>query len=205
MLSLEEAINDMIDYGVPEFKLRAADTGTDVLIPYMMNDALEYYYVLKNAEVPEGLTDEWLSGLADAMQDSSYGRSMLHLSHEDGSTLILRYDRADYVLNYYQYHRIHHFWLPDHHLLRQLSYWVQTMADKWMFVGDEAVNAAESQLLRLAFFGPLRFYSPYGEDLSGKYPDYIEGSEAMLEYAKEAGDASFAAAVEKYLSVLLSA
>ncbi len=202
MLSLEDAVNEMIDYGVPEFRRCPSVSGEDLFIPYMMNDALECYYVLKNCRTPEGFTQDWLSGLADAEVNTSYGGGMLHLTHDDGSVVTLRYDRADYVMKCYRYHRIWHFWMPDHAVLRQLTYWVQTMADKWTYLGDEAVNEAENSLLRLAYFGPLRYYRPFRENLSGKYPDYIDGSEAMEEYAKEAGDAAFEAEVRQYRELL---
>lgn len=110
-LSLENLlllVDDLLELEVLELIPSETDPGT-LLIPYMMNDAVEYYLILKNCQVmgtvPEEFSGESMVKLVDAPD-----RPGLIFDMPAGEKLTLWFDRCEAVQNFYQYHRIGHFW-----------------------------------------------------------------------------------------------
>lgn len=166
----------------------------DLYIPYMMNDALEYYLILKNCTVIGERTGDFPADTAvEAVQHQ--GAAGIIIRRANGMITTLWYQSCQSVLQLYQYHRIGHFWRRGQEQWRQLVYVIGTIYDKQQYIGDRVCNQLEQELLPLITFAPFRYWSPIDEDLDAYYPDTPEGVQCMKMLARQAGD-------RKYLRML---
>ncbi len=179
-------IDDLLDLAVLEL-IPAKSVPSLLLIPYMMNDAVEYYLILENCQVmgriPEEFPGETQVKLVEVPE-----RPGLIFEMPSGEKLTLWFDRCLAVQSFCQYHRISHFWREGAEHWRMLVYMIGTIHDKYAFLGPESVNEKERALLPLVHFGPFRYYSPIDEPLDDRYPENADGWALMCALAIEAGD-----------------
>mgnify|MGYP003372299641 CR=1 FL=1 len=167
----------------------------DILIPYMMNDAVENYFILKNGTMTGEYHAEspvlYPARLAQESLKSEQGKCeyLLSVQQEEGNAFLLRFSSIEEKMTCYQYHRIGHFWVKGQEQWRQLVYIVGTIHDKYEYIGENICNDAEKELMPLIEFPPFRDWSPIHESLDGKYPFTYEGIDAMEQFAKESGGA----------------
>lgn len=171
-----------------------AKNGKDILIPYMMNDAVEDYLVLRNCRMTgEYITEGKILPPVKLVRESvnSMQKEMeyvLVIRQEEGNAFTLRFREIQEKLHCYQYHQIGHFWVKGQEQWRRLVYIVGTIHDKYEYIGENICNKAEKELMPLMEFPPFRDWTPIHEPLDGKYPFTYEGIDAMEQIAKEAGD-----------------
>lgn len=168
-------------------------------IPYMMNDALECYLVLKNAR----MTGEYLPLDAgeyplQAQIAQRDGQTALIVKQGKENVFTIWFREIEEYFQCYQYHRIGHFWVQGQEQWRQLVYMVGTIYDKYEYMKEKACNGMEMELMHLVEFPPFRFWSPVEESLEGRYPSNPKGAECMKKLAKEAGDGIYAFFVSIY-------
>lgn len=168
----------------------------DYLIPYMMNDALEYYFVLKEARlVGEYLPDQKIFS-AQIVQDSE--KYVLILRQDTDNICTIHFKNIEEHAQCYQYHRIGHFWVQGQEQWRQLVYMIGTMYDKYEYFGERFCNEKELELINLIRFAPFREWSPIRESLEEKYPDSEKGLEVMYQLAVEADDKGYQKLLDLY-------
>ncbi len=188
-------VDDLLELEVLELIPSETDPA-DLYIPYMMNDAVEYYLILRNYQLmgplPEEFPGETLVRLVTAPE-----RPGLIFDMPAGEKLTLWFDRCEAVRNFYQYHRIGHFWRKGEEHWRMLVYMIGTIHDKYAFLGPDSVNEEELLLLPLVHFGPFRFYSPIDEPLDDRYPENDDGRTAMRALALAAGDTDYAQKIDR--------
>lgn len=89
----------------------------DYFIPYMMNDALEYYLILKKVRMTGTyLPDQDVISARIARDEKGY---VLILRQEEESLCTLHFEEIDESAQCYQYHRIGHFWVKGQEQWRQ--------------------------------------------------------------------------------------
>lgn len=170
-----------------------APRNSNYYIPYMMNDALECYLVLRDAR----MTGEYLQ------LDGEEHPLQAQIAHRDGQTALIVKQGKENVFTIwfreieeyfqcYQYHRIGHFWVEGQEQWRQLVYMAGTIYDKYEYMKEKACNSAEMELMHLMEFPPFRFWSPVKEPLDERYPSDPRGSQCMKKLAKESGDGIYA-------------
>ena len=188
-------VDDLLELEVLELIPKDTDPAT-MYIPYMMNDAVEYYLILSNCqvmgEIPEEFDGDTLVKLID-----SPDRPGLIFEMPSGDKLTLWFDSCAFEKSFYQYHRICHIWRKGEEHWRMLVYMVGTIHDKYAFLGPDSVNDAEFALLPLVHFGPFRFYSPIDEPLDDRYPENEDGWTCMRNLALEAGDADYVKMIDR--------
>lgn len=188
-------VDDLLELEVLELIPKDTDSAT-MYIPYMMNDAVEYYLILNNCqvmgEIPEEFDGDTLVKLID-----SPDRPGLIFEMPSGDKLTLWFDSCAFEKSFYQYHRICHIWRRGEEHWRMLVYMVGTIHDKYAFLGPDSVNDAEFALLPLVHFGPFRFYSPIDEPLDDRYPENEDGWTCMRNLALEAGDADYVKMIDR--------
>lgn len=192
-------------------------------IPYMMNDALEYYLMLEDCQmignfskrIPKDTTLEIISNVSSANNSqaatangkgsctqnsitNTISRYALIFHYNNGSILTIWFSECLQVLNFYQYHRIGHFWTEGQEHLRRLVYIIGTLHEKFTYLGTSACNEIEQSLLPLIEFAPFRYWSPLHESLDDYYCDSEEGLLCMYNLAIEAGDKSYARMIRFY-------
>lgn len=213
---LQKCIGELIDCNAFEIQLHKDKNGQlNCYIPYMMNDALECYFVLKNCK----LTGEYVTGslnAVDAPGDSAeFGNfacdkklSVELIDDDTAQALIIRQSSGNVStlwfqditkdLNCYRYHEIGHFWVKGQEHLRQLVYMLGTIYDKYSYMGESLCTEKELALLPLMEFAPFRYWSPIHESLDDIYPDTIDGFDCFKGLCMEAGDSKLLKLTKKY-------
>ena len=213
---LQKCIAELLDCNAFELQLHTNENGqTDCYIPYMMNDALECYFVLKDCRV----TGEYVTGSLDSSDasgdsdefgnfacdknlsveliDDGAGMALI-IRQPDGTVSTLWFQDIVKELKCYRYHEIGHFWVKGQEHWRQLVYIIGTIYDKFSYMGESLCNEEELSLLPLMEFSPFRYWSPIHESLDGHYPDTLDGFTCFKELCAEARDFSLLRLVEKY-------
>lgn len=194
---LKNCIQELIDCSALELLRCLESNPNDMYIPYMMNDALEYYFILTECTaIGELKTDFPLGTIVEAVQYSD-GKGLI-LRRPDETILTLQYQDCKSVRQLYQYHMIGHFWREGQEQWRQLVYIIGTIYDKLHYIGEEACNAAEKRLLPLITFPPFRYWSPIHGDLNDCYMDTEEGICCMEAFAREAEDREYLSLLQQY-------
>ena len=180
------------------------ENGTGFYIPYMMNDALECYLFLENAQ----LTGSYLSdfnGDLSAECITTEDRQALIFHQGPENVFTLWFQDCYRVLNLYRYDQIGHFWVKGQEHWRQLVYIIGTIHDKYNYMGDAVCNKKELALLPLMEFAPFRYYSPLHEPLDEYYSETITGTDTMIKLAEEINDKRFLFWLKLYRRLPLSA
>lgn len=176
------------------YEHRENDT-VEYRVPYMMNDALECFLILKHAK----MTGEFLRGenvsACIAREGNVY---ILVVRQGEKNTFTIWFTELQEELHCYQYHRIGHFWVEDGEPWRRLMYIVGTIHDKYDYLGENACNEAERELMHLAEFAPLMRWSPVRESVRDWYPITEAGIRVMHNMAVRSGDQLFRQLLELY-------
>lgn len=177
------------------FELCLDEQSGNYLVPYMMNDALEYYLIMKEC----GMVGEYLpeGGIlsAEIICETHY---ILILRQENGNVCTLYFRGIEEHAQCYQYHRIGHFWVKGQERWRQLVYKIGVIYDKYEYFGERFCNEKERKLRDLILFGPFRYWSPIGQSLEQCYPNAQEGMRIMERLAAEAGDGEYLGLMKFY-------
>lgn len=197
MGSMIQLIAELIQAEALELIPKVKDHMSDLYIPYMMNDAVEYYIVLQNCKV---LGSRYKDFPADTKVETIHqnGRKGIALRIPKGEFVTLWYDNAFESKTYYQYHGIGHFWRPGAEQWRHLVYAIGTAYDKYEYLGKESCNQAEVELIPLMNFPGFRYYSPIKESLENSYPNREQGFFTAKKLARECGDTKLAHGIEVY-------
>lgn len=216
-----KCIAELIDCNAFELQFHTDECGrTDCYIPYMMNDALECYFVLKDCRITGEFVNGTLCGSsethdapgdsdafgnyacdkklsAELIEDAS-GACALIIRQSNGNVSTLWFQDILKNLKCYRYHEIGHFWVTGQEHYRQLVYMIGTAYDKFSYLGESLCNDEEMALLPLMEFAPFRYWSPIHESLDGHYPDTMEGFACFKELCAEAEDSILLNLTERY-------
>ena len=116
MQEVFEHLSEVFDCNA--FELCKGKNENEYLIPYMMNDALEYYFVLNNCKMTGEYQEE--IGIESVQMDQEENRYVLIIRQENGNTFTLLFQGIEEQAKCYQYHRIGHFWVPGNEAWRRL-------------------------------------------------------------------------------------
>ena len=180
------------------FELCKDKTSGDYLVPYMMNDALEYYLRLKDCRMTGEYLPEAEVLSVELIDDNRY---VLIIRQENGNVCSLYFKDIKEHVQCYQYHRIGHFWVKGQERWRQLVYKIGTIYDKYEYFGERFCNEKERDIRDLILFGPFRYWSPITGPLESYYPEAAEGLAVMERLAAEAGDEAYRKWVKIYKAV----
>lgn len=169
-------------------------------IPYMMNDALEYYLILENCQTTGAYSQKFPSDTTFELikAPSPAQKNALIFYPPNGEVLTIWFSNCQQVINYYQYHRIGHFWRSGGEHWRRLVYIAGTLYEKYSFLGSDSCNDQEIKLLQLMGFAPFRYWSPIQESLADYYENSPNGIFFMHQFAVEAGDYAYARWIRLY-------
>lgn len=180
-----EKLAEIFEYQVFELCI-----GEEYLIPYMMNDAVENYLILKNCQMTgDYVNDDTFEVTGKLVVEKD--RYVLSVRQGEENAFTLYFQEIEERIQCFQYHRIGHFWVKGQEQWRQLVYIIGTIYEKYDYLGEAYCNECEKRLMRLVEFPPFRMWSPIQETLEDKYPSTYEGIDCMDRLAKEAGDTRY--------------
>lgn len=123
------------------------------------------------------------------------------MNNKTNETLTLWYSKCISICQFYQYHRIGHFWTNGNEHWRRLVYIIGTIHEKYTFLGDTSCNATEKEILPLIEFAPFRYWSPLHESLDDYYQNSENGITCMKQLAIDAKDYSLVCMIQLYQSL----
>lgn len=187
-----------------ELYIEETETFPRLLIPYMMNDAAEYYLKFDDCRFSRDLArEEDLTGASAFL--AGRGTSAALVIRPRSGAMVSVWFRQVYLCGAcYRYGDIGHDWRssPGQEDIRRLVNLVCVLHDKMEYLGPAGCNELERDLLLLAEFGPFRWYSPIDESILDWYRESPEGAEAARQAALSAGDRVLAEAIGAYAGSL---
>lgn len=193
---LYEKLNTLRELDALEFIYD--EKNEQLFIPYMMNDAVEFYYILSQCQIQGKLVGRIPADASIEPVSSHSNRHALIIRMTGNSIFTIWFAQCTQELHYYQYHRIGHFWVKGQEHWRRLVYIIGTIHEKYTFLGEASCNDTERSLLPLVEFPAFRYWSPIHDSLDHYYRSSREGYLCMLHFAKEAGDSSLARMLTLY-------
>ena len=166
-------------------------------IPYMMNDAVECYLILKNGTMTGVYDPKSEAEISVELLDTDKGPAAFFRQGES-SVFSIWYEESFCEQKCYRYDQIGHFWVEGEEHWRRLVYIIGTIYDKFRYLGEDVCNENEQALMPLMEFAPFRYYSPIHESLDSYYDETNEGLECMRALAEEAGDREFVRLLKLY-------
>ncbi len=167
-----------------------------VLIPYMMNDAIEYYLEMEVTSIEGDFVPEEEIVSRELRREASGYK--LELYQAGGTWTLIGFRSLCEHARLYRYHEIGHFWVKGMEQWRRLVYMVAIVNDKYAYFGDQFCNEVEMMIKDLMGFGPFRSFSPISETLDQYYEDTEEGLLLMTDLARQAGDTEFVNLLKVY-------
>lgn len=185
-----EAISDSC-----AFELAAM--GDSYVVPYIMNDSIEDYFVFKGCSI-RGEYDPELQEdtVVEAVRDGEL--TGLIIRQKDTNVVTLWFNEVFRVQKCSRYHEIGHFWVKGFEHWRRVVYMGGTLHDKFTYGGEEFCCEKEKALLPLLEFAPLREFSFFRESIHEYYPDTYEAVALMRSFAQEAGLGRFIKLLDSY-------
>ena len=167
-----------------------AASGDDFVVPYIMNDSIEDYFVFKHCSL-RGSYDEDLQEktTVEAVKDRELTGLIIRQAKENVVTLWFK--EAFRVQKCSRYHEIGHFWVKGFEHWRRVVYIAGTLHDKFTYGGEEFCNEKEKALLPLMEFAPLREFSYFRDSIHAHYADTYEAIHLFMALAMEVGDTAF--------------
>lgn len=191
-ISFENAIEKLAQSEALEIYINS----DEVYIPYMLNDAVECYFVIKNCIV-KGRWEEIRQNIR-CLFSNNENKKVLIIRQNNQNTITIWYDEVECRLTCYQYHEIGHFWVKGQELFRRLVYVAGTIYDKFTYLGEEFCNNDEKDILGLVEFAPFRYWSPIHESLDAYYSDTTQGLRLAKNIAVKLNDKEFNKIVGEY-------
>ncbi|MBQ2668619.1 MAG: DUF3878 family protein [Clostridia bacterium] len=167
-----------------------AALGDDFVVPYILNDSIEDYFVFKNCSI-RGDYDPDLQEDTTAEAVTDGGLTGLIIRQANTNVVTLWYEAVFRVQKCSRYHEIGHFWAKGFEHWRRIVYMAGTLHDKFTYGGEAFCNEKELELLPLIEFAPLREFSYFKEGIHQFYADTYEAVNLMREMAMEVGDVEF--------------
>ena len=185
---LQSYLDEIVDCGAFELHKKELEGGKwEVYIPYMMNDAMESYLILKHARMTGMYDPKSEEEVSVELLDTDQGPAAFFRQGES-SVFSIWYEESCCEQKCYRYDQIGHFWVEGEEHWRRLVYIVGTIHDKFKYMGPDFCNKKEQALIPLMEFAPFRYFSPIHESLDAYYEDSAEGFACMRALAEEAGD-----------------
>lgn len=189
-----------------QFELLEGENGfhtrQDIRLVYLMNDAVEYFLVFRNAKITGEYLAEYGGGLKARLDGEEERAALVVYQGHNVFTIFFEALEPEFCL--YNYGEIGHFWVKGYEYLRQLEYRIAILWDKYEYIGKDCCNEEEQRLAWLAKFPPLNFYCypsvppQYRPDREDGWELAEEAWKVMTELAEEAGDVSMLRVLKQY-------
>lgn len=171
-----------------------------ILIPYFMNDACEYYLCLFTARLHGQIPFGALPGAKVLLQEGGEGKKALFIRLVSGEVLSIWCERICLRGQVYRYHLIGHGWRegPEEAHIRRMVNLLSVLKERERVLGRESLSETERFLAELIGFGPLRAFSPVRESILDWYEETERGKEAMICLSELAGDRALGSRLKRY-------
>lgn len=206
---LQNIIEELLDWDALELQIREDrdEQPAEVLFPYLMNDATEYFVRLQDCRIQGSWCGDKKGVLSVAFETEEIDEAetvddggVLLITQDNGTILRISYNRALEEMHCYQYHRIGHDWRreKDHLRIRRLVNLLCVLHDKCSYLGEAASTETERKISLLMEFQPFCYWTPINDSIEEWYPESLEGIYAMEDLAEEAKDTVYLELLQQY-------
>lgn len=154
-----DKISELIDKLIEVNSLslhRDEETKKVYYIPYILNDAVEYYIKLNNVSLKGEYNNEVNITEYQLLRDDKG----IIFTQENNNVFTVWFENFEIECNLYKYHHLGHFFRRGEDNWRRLNYVIGTMYDKYSYIGECACNETELRMMKLLGFVPFRSFSP---------------------------------------------
>jgi hypothetical protein len=191
-------LNEIFDEGVFEL-FREKNGNREYFTTYTMNDAIESVIIYKNAIVSGEFINDYEDGVAtDISWDSDKVKYIMRIRQKNENVCIIWFDDIVIRDRLYQYHNIGHYWVDGEEYLRQITYRIGLINDKYQVFGDKYCNELELELLPLMEFAPLQSYIYVNWGVKEKFNSTLQGIEAFESLVSCVNDTELLRKLGKY-------
>ena len=164
------------------------DGSGDIYAAYIMNDAVESFFVFEQPVITgtyKDIESEQIAGVEKL--DDGY---MLIVNQGGENVFTIKFVKLSITSTYFNYGCMGHFWVNGYEYLRQLEYQFAVIREKYRFLGSSSCNEKELVFMRLADFPPVKKYRSVPKAYYVPYPDsiYPEAVSYLMETARSVGD-----------------
>lgn len=175
------------------------DGSSDIYAAYIMNDAVESFFVFEQPVITgtyKDIESEQIAGV-EKLEDGY----MLIVNQGGENVFTIKFVKLSITSTYFNYGCMGHFWVNGYEYLRQLEYQLADVRDKYRYLGSGSCTKKELIFMQLADFPPIKKYKSVPDKYYVPYPDtiYSEAVYYLIETAKNVGDKSMAYMLESYL------
>ena len=145
------------------------DGSSDIYAAYIMNDAVESFFVFEQPVITgtyKDIESEQIEGVEKL--DDGY---MLIVNQGGENVFTIKFVKLSITSTYFNYGCMGHFWVKGYEYLRQLEYQLAVIRDKYRFLGSSSCNEKELVFMRLADFPPVKKYRSVPKAYYVPYPD----------------------------------
>ena len=175
------------------------DGEKDIHAAYLMNDAVESYFVFENSVITGVYID--IDTVQKASIDTIDDDYILIVNQGNQNTFTIRFSRLAMKTTYFNYGCMGHFWIKGYEYLRQLEYQLADVRDKYRYLGSSSCTEKELIFAKLADFPPIKKYRSVPEPYYVPYPDSISEDAVMylVDVADRVGDRRMSRMLKSYL------
>ncbi len=155
-------------------------------IIYLMNDAVESYFLLEGLSVTGSFLEEYEGDLEAALHRDE--KRYVLVLHQGENVCTLFFEDIRLEVKLYNYTKLGHFWVKGYEYLRVLEYRIAVLHDKLEYLGEDYCTPRERELAELIAFPPLNYccYPAAPAKYVVPHAQEWEVTEEALEVIKEA-------------------
>ena len=174
----------------------------DIYAAYLMNDAVESYFVFEQSVMTGSYKELECEQTASIVHDDNGYMLIVNQSGENRFTI--RFTNLHMQTTCFDYGCMGHFWVKGYEYLRILEYRLAILNDKCEYLGEEAASDTERKLAKLVHFPPLNYTcypavpAKYIVPMEDPWNPTEEAMDVMEELVKEAGDKSLLWWLQRY-------
>ena len=170
----------------------------DIYAAYLMNDAVESYFVFEQSVMTGSYKELECQQTASIVHDDN--GYMLIVNQNGENRFTIRFTNLHMQTVCFDYGCMGHFWVKGYEYLRQLEYQFADIRDKYRYLGKDFCTEQELIFMQLADFPPIKKFRSVPEQYYVPYPDsvYPEAVRYLIETAENVGDKKMSAKLENY-------
>ena len=170
----------------------------DIYAAYLMNDAVESYFVFEQSVMTGSYKELECEQTASIVHDDNGYMLIVNQSGENRFTI--RFTNLHMQTTCFDYGCMGHFWVKGYEYLRQLEYQFADIRDKYRYLGKDFCTEQELIFMQLADFPPIKKFRSVPEQYYVPYPDsvYPEAVRYLIETAENVGDKKMSVKLEHY-------
>ena len=148
-------LQELLEQNQFELLIPEEPEAKDILLVYLMNDAVESFLIFRNAHMTGTYKSEYEGELEFSLSHDEKREEYILSVWQGDSVVTVWFRKLELEAHLYNYGAIGHFWVKGWEYLRQLEYRISILRDKYEYLGPEFCTPGEQKIALLCDFPPL--------------------------------------------------